>query len=99
MNNDLLRMMGASPVFFVLLACSVVTLGATIERFLYFARRRGNPDATLRKALAAIEAGNMNDAARVCQQSPHPLGPVALTLFREGFTAEATVDERMQVAL
>ena len=53
MTNDLLRMMGASPVFLVLLACSVFTLGTTIERFLYFAKRRGDPDATLRKALAA----------------------------------------------
>ncbi|MFN8178079.1 MAG: MotA/TolQ/ExbB proton channel family protein [bacterium] len=99
MQNDLLRMMGASPVFLVLLACSVFTLGATIERFLYFAKRRGDPDTTLRKALAAVEAGNSHDAVRVCQATPHPFGHVALTLFREGITAEATVEERMQVAL
>ena len=44
-NFDWIQAMRNSPVMLIILACSVVTLGFAIERAIYFARRRGNPDA------------------------------------------------------
>lgn len=94
-----LKMMGTSPVFLVLVACSVVTLGAAIERLLYFAKRRGNPDATIKKALSELEAGGVREAARTCQSTAHPFGAVAAALFRDGPATDVVFEERMQVAL
>jgi biopolymer transport protein ExbB len=94
-----LRAMGASPVFLVLVGCSVVTLAVTIERLLYFARRRGDPDTTLRSALAEIGLGELRAAVRTCQASPHPFGQVAQSLFRDGEVAEGMVEQRLAVAL
>ena len=97
-RRGLLKLVGTSPVFIVLVGCSVFALGAAIERFFYYGRRRGDPDGTLRKALAEVEHGALRDAARTCQSTPHPFGPVAGTLFREN-TAEKSQEELMQVAL
>jgi biopolymer transport protein ExbB len=93
------QLMAASPVFLVLLASSVVGLGVAIERFLYFSRRSGNPDAALRKALADVGRGDFREAARACETSSHPFGAVASTMFRDGTFTESTLEERMQVAL
>lgn len=94
-----LRAMGASPVFLVLVGCSVLTLAVTIERFFYFAKRKGNPDETLRVALTDISQGALRDAVRTCQATPHPFGAVAQALFKDGEFAELMVEQRMQVAL
>ena len=94
-----LRAMGASPVFLVLVGCSVVTLAVTLERLLYFSRRRGDPDTTLRSALAEIGLGELRAAVRTCQASPHPFGYVAQALFKDGEAAEGMVDQRLATAL
>jgi biopolymer transport protein ExbB/TolQ len=94
-----MQLMATSPVFLVLLASSVVGFGVAIERFVYFARRSGNPDTALRKALADVGRGDFREAAQVCEKNSHPFGAVASTLFRDGTFTEATLDERMQVAL
>ena len=94
-----MKLMATSPVFLVLLAASVVGFGVALERFAYFARRSGNPDKALRKALADVGNGDFRGAAQVCEKTSHPFGAVAATLFREGTFTEATLDERMQVAL
>jgi len=91
--------MGSSPAFLILVACSILTLGATIERFIYFSKRRGDPDDTLRRALAEAGRGDYRDAARTCESSAHPFGPVAAELFRDGGFAEHGAEERMQIEL
>jgi biopolymer transport protein ExbB len=93
------KLMGTSPVFIVLVACSVFALGAAIERFLYFAKRRGDPDATVRKALSELESGNVREAARICQSSAHPFGAAAAAMFRDGPAPAAVLEERVYVAL
>ncbi len=98
-NFDWFKEMGASPVFLILVGCSIITLGITIERFLYFARRRGDPEGTLRRALAEAGRGDFRDAARTCESSPHPFGAVAGQLFRDGGFVEQGAEERMQIAL
>ncbi|MGQ0722492.1 MAG: MotA/TolQ/ExbB proton channel family protein [Candidatus Eiseniibacteriota bacterium] len=94
-----LKLMGTSPVFIVLVACSVLALGAAIERFLYFAKRRGDPDATVRKALSELESGNVREAARICQATQHPFGAAAAALFRDGPAADNVLEERVYIAL
>jgi len=91
--------MGASPVFLLLVGCSILMLGITIERFLYFAKRRGNPEETLRRVLSEAGRGDFRDAARTCESSAHPFGPVAAQLFRDGGFVEQGAEERMQIEL
>ena len=96
---DWFKELGSSPAFLILVGCSILTLGITIERFLYFAKRRGDPDGTLRRALSEAGRGDFRDAARTCETSPHPFGPVAAQLFRDGGFAEQGAEERMQIEL
>lgn len=96
---DWLREMVASPIFLILVGCSIITLGVTIERLRYFARRRDDPDGTLRRALGEVRAGDLRGAVRVCETSPHPFGPVGATLFRDGGFLPSGAEERMQIAL
>ncbi len=91
--------MGASPVFLLLVGCSILMLGITIERFVYFAKRRGDPEGTLRRVLAEAGRGDFRDAARTCESSAHPFGPVAAQLFRDGGFVEQGAEERMQIEL
>jgi biopolymer transport protein ExbB len=94
-----LRAIGSSPIFVVLVACSVVTLAVAIERALYFWRRRGDPDRVLRHAASKLRAGSVEDALRVCDASPHPLGVVARQVLGQGSLTLAAAEERMQIAL
>jgi biopolymer transport protein ExbB len=98
-NFHWLNALGTSPVFLILVGCSVVMLGVTIERLVYYAKRRGDPDATLRRALADLGKGDRKEASRTCESSPHPFGAVASALLAEGVASEAAVDERMHIAL
>jgi biopolymer transport protein ExbB len=96
---DWLKEMATSPAFLILVGCSILTLGITIERVLYFAKRRGDPDGTLRRALSEAGRGDYRDAARTCESSAHPFGPVAAQLFRDGAFVEQGAEERMQIEL
>jgi biopolymer transport protein ExbB len=96
---DWLGVVGTSPVFLVLIGCSIVTLAVTIERITYFWKRRDNPDAALARMLTEVRRGDIRDAVRTCDSTPHPMGAVASTLFRDGGYLEAGADERMQIAL
>jgi biopolymer transport protein ExbB len=94
-----IRSIGNSPIFLILVVCSVVTLGYAIERALYFWKRRGNPDATLMQALAKLRAGGVQEAAVICETSAHPLGPVAMQVFATRGAPPATGEEKLQIAL
>jgi biopolymer transport protein ExbB len=94
-----LRAMGASPVFLVLVGCSVVTLAVAIERLYYFTKRRGDADAALRRALTDVGLGDFRGAARTVENTQHPFGAVAATLFKDGDVDRPALEERMYVAL
>jgi biopolymer transport protein ExbB len=88
-----------SPIFLVLVICSIVTLAVTAERAIYFFRRRGNPDETLAKALKKISDGAPREAAWECEHTTHPLGAVALEIFKNIHSKFEALEERLQVAL
>jgi biopolymer transport protein ExbB len=98
-NFHWLEAMATSPVFLILVGCSIVMLGVTIERFFYYTKRRDDPDTTLRRALGDVSKGDLKEAARTCESSPHPFGHVAATVLRETGFGDAAVDERMHIAL
>jgi biopolymer transport protein ExbB len=98
-NVHWLHAMGTSPAFLILVGCSIVMLGVTIERFFYYSKRKGDPDDTLRRALGDVRKGDTREATRTCESSQHPFGPVGVALLTESGSVEAGIDERMQIAL
>jgi biopolymer transport protein ExbB len=90
---------GGSPIFLVLIGCSIVALAVALERAWYFWKRSGNPDETFEKAAAKIRAGHIKEAIWTCESSSHPLGKVAASVFRVGRRKGESYEERMQVEL
>ena len=88
-----------SPIFIILVLCSIVTIGIAMERTLYFLKRRGNPDGTLAAALKRIRTGDSGRAADECGRSAHPMGPVAIEIFKSGGRHMESLEERLQIAL
>lgn len=88
-----------SPIFVVLILCSIVTLGIVLERIYYYSKRRGNPDETLQRALEKIGKGKPREAAWVCENTTHPLGAVGLEVFKQSRDSMSSLEERMQIAL
>lgn len=90
---------GGSPIFLVLIGCSVVALAIALERVYYFMKRSGNPDQALATCLEKIKLGDIKAAAWACESTSHPLGVVAMEVFNSiGKTVEST-EERLQVVL
>ena len=98
-NFNWIEALRTSPVLLVILACSVVTLGLALERLLYFARRRGNPDGVLGEALARVRAGRHKEAAWSCASSKHPIGPVAAEVLKNIHLSEEAQEDKLQIAL
>jgi biopolymer transport protein ExbB len=88
-----------SPIFLVLVVCSVVTLGIAVERAYYFWKRRGKPDETLALALKKLYTGDIKEASWACQNSPHPMGPVASQVFQKDDPLGQSLEERLQITL
>jgi biopolymer transport protein ExbB len=87
-----------SPVFIVLLVCSVITVGVALERAYYFWKRRGNPDKTLSNALTGLNNGDMAKASSECESTAHPMGSVAVEVLRGDLDSNSS-EERLQIAL
>jgi biopolymer transport protein ExbB len=90
---------GGSPIFLVLIGCSIVTLAIALERSWYFWKRSGNPDETLEKASTKIRAGQIEEAMWTCESATHPMGQVAAAVFRVGRRKGEGYEEKMQVEL
>jgi biopolymer transport protein ExbB len=90
---------GASPIFMVLVGCSIVTLAIALERAWYFWKRSGNPDDMLEKCLQKIRSGHVKEAMWVCDSAPHPVGKVASEVFRTGRRKGESFEEKLQIAL
>jgi biopolymer transport protein ExbB len=88
-----------SPVMIVILACSVVTLGYAIERLIYFAKRRGNPNQVLAQASEKIRAGSLKEAVWACTSNPHPVGAVAGEVLKNIHLSPDAVEEKLQIVL
>ncbi|UCH82883.1 MAG: MotA/TolQ/ExbB proton channel family protein [Candidatus Latescibacterota bacterium] len=91
--------MTSSPIVLVLAICSVVTLGAALERIYYYAKRRGNPDGTFRKAVVRVREGKLREAEMALESSMHPVGPVGLEVLRGADKPAETFEERLHIAL
>jgi biopolymer transport protein ExbB len=90
---------GSSPIFFVIVICSIITLGIAIERAYYFRKRKGRPDDMLARVLENLRAGNMKQAAWYCDNNVHPLGNVASQIFKCEKQEREPVEEKIQIAL
>ena len=96
---DWVEAVRTSVIMMALVGCSVLTLGAAIDRFLYFRRRAGNADLLLAKAIDRIRAGQFDAANELCRSSKHPLGPVALRVIESLREARGSSEEYLQIAL
>jgi biopolymer transport protein ExbB len=88
-----------SPVFNILILCSVLTLGFALERAIYYWKRRGNPDASLASATVAVRSGNVEEAVRVLGQEASPLGPIGTEILKQAESDTESAEERMSIAL
>jgi biopolymer transport protein ExbB len=93
------QVVGSSPIMVVIIGCSVVTLGIAIERAYYFWKRKGDPDRTLADVLRRLRSGQVKEASWACETSPHPIGQVALQIFKHARSGMETLEEQMQIAM
>jgi biopolymer transport protein ExbB len=89
----------SSHICLLLVAFSVITVGIAMERFVYFWNRRGNPDATLARALECVRKGRIGEAISACEATHHPFGSVASQLLSGGRIDGSIGEEKLQVAL
>jgi len=90
---------GGSPIFLVLVGCSIVTLAIALERAWYFWKRSDNPDETLAQSMTQIRKGKLKEAEWTCESSSHPMGKVAAEVFRSVRKQLDSLEERLQVVL
>jgi biopolymer transport protein ExbB len=88
-----------SPIFLVLVGCSVITLGVAFERLWYFWRRRADPDSLLRDLTDAVHSGSTRRASRLCSSNAHPFAAVAARLLESEESDEENAEEQIQIAL
>ncbi|MBU8870574.1 MAG: MotA/TolQ/ExbB proton channel family protein [Gemmatimonadales bacterium] len=94
-----LEWMTNSPIFLVLIGCSIVTLAVAGERAWYYFGRRGDSDIILENSLRKIRKGDLGDAGRDIESTRHPLGPVVSQLFESKEVNGKPADERLQISL
>lgn len=66
----------ASPTMIVLALCSVVTVGFTVERLLYFSGRTQDTRTFMNELGTRLKAGDAKGSLDYCQRSRSPLGRV-----------------------
>jgi biopolymer transport protein ExbB/TolQ len=92
--------MGTSPVFLVLVACSVVTLAVALERAVYFGKRSGDPAAAFASALEKVRSGELREAAWALASCRHPMGAVAGQVLQQPESGSREgAEERLLVGL
>ena len=98
-NFDWIEAMRTSPVMVIILGCSVLTFGFTIERAIYYWKRRGNPDALFSSAMVALRSGSRDEAVRVCMSEPHPVGPISAEIIRTLDEPHDVAEERFHIVM
>jgi len=96
---DWMGALRTSPAMWVILICSVLTLGYALERTWYYWKRRGNMDATLASAMVAVRSGNSEEASRALGAEPGPLGPVGVEMLRHLDADADAAEEKLQIAI
>ncbi len=66
----------ASPTMVILALCSIVTVGFTIERVLYFMSSRTDTRKFMGELSARVKSGNAQSAMDYCKQSKNPVARV-----------------------
>jgi biopolymer transport protein ExbB len=88
-----------SPIMLTLFVCSVLTFGFSIERLLYFWKRRGNSAQMLATAVQHVRAGHHREAMWACRTTEHPFGAVASDVIRNAHLPAAAQEEKLQISL
>lgn len=88
-----------SPILMVLVGCSILSLGAALDRVLYYRRRKGNADLLLAKVADRLRQRRVDDAMKECGESKHPLGPVAHRVIESLRETRGSSEEYLQIGL
>ncbi len=89
-----------SPVFLILSGCSVITLGISIERIIYYYLKLDRrPDSIIHSVLERIRAGDLKRAGWICDSARHPIGMVASQVFKSDSPDGEPVEERIGITL
>ena len=94
-----MEIVGSSPIVMALIGFSIITLGIVIERFLYYCKRNGKPDAVFEEALSKLRRGQKEEALRACECCKHPMGAVAHHILESDSKDPEEAEERLQIAL
>jgi len=89
----------SSPILMALVGCSILSLGAAIDRVLYYRRRRGNADLLLAKVADRLRRRRIDEALSECAANNHPLGRVAHRLIESLRDTRGGSEEYLQIAL
>jgi biopolymer transport protein ExbB len=98
-NFDWIAAMQKSPVMLIILACSVITFGFAIERFVYFWKRRKSPDRLIAQITEQARSGNVKDALWSCNGTAHPATAVAALVLKNTDQPPDVQEEKLQIAL
>lgn len=98
-NFDWLGAVRTSPVMVVILLCSVVTFGFTIERALYFWKRRADPSELRRQVTEKVRSGAAKEALWLCAAQPHPAGAVSAAVLKHAHQSPEAIEEQLQIVL
>lgn len=66
----------ASPTMIILAICSIVTVGFSVERILYFKSTSHDTKAFMKSMADHLKRGDMNGALAFCQRSKSPIGRI-----------------------
>lgn len=98
-NFDWIDATSKSPVFMILVLCSVVTLAVILERTLYYWKRRGRAEGTLTLLMEKLRGGGAKEAMWVCQTTAHPFGRTARQVLDNQGAPDEVVEEKILIAL
>lgn len=96
---DWIEAITTSPIFMVIVLCSIATLGVVIERALYYWKRRGNAEAAFMLLHEKLRRGDTQEAAWACRTITHPFGRVAQEILNDPKADDSAVEEKLMVTL
>lgn len=89
----------ASPTMIVLALCSVVTVGFTVERILYFSGRGQDTRAFMAELGNRLKAGDAKGALEYCQRSRSPLGRIMAQGVASFNRSREEITQRLDTAI
>jgi biopolymer transport protein ExbB len=98
-NFDWMGAITESPIFLVLVGCSIITLAITLERAWYYWKRSGNADQTFSFAMQKLGSGAVDEATWALKSTPHPMGIAALQVIQNLGRPGTSIEEKLQITL